>query len=516
MLVKNAAKMWAGRMTSGQGHCPAGDEPSPVAQNRTTLEIRGDDRPMEIHTVSSQLSRHGRDWAPSSGGIEWPGSRSVRKPSMSCSAFHSSQLTRRRFLSLSGLAMTSVATGIGAAGGKTAGKLPIEEAFDGAMTAFMSARGVPGGSLAVAAGGRLVFVSGYGFADRAARRPVEPESRFRIASISKPITAIAVLRLVEQGRLSLDARVVPLLKVEPFLPGGRKVDLFLDKITVRHLLQHTGGWDRDKTFDPMFRSRWIAERLGVACPAGNGDIIRFMFGRPLDFEPGTRYAYSNFGYCVLGRVIERVTGRGYEAFVRDEILAPIGVRHMRVGASLPAGRAPGEVQYYTPDDERAESVFATPPVKVPVPDGGFCLETMDAHGGWIASATDLVRVATALTLERPGALLKDETLRTMLAPPPAPVARRTDGSLQDWWYGCGWSVRPVKDGGVHSWHSGSLPGTFTLLVRRADGVTWAALFNQRSNDKRLPDDAIDSALHRAVDSVQEWPREDLFRTAASQ
>ncbi len=420
-------------------------------------------------------------------------------------------LTRRQFLTLGSLAVASLSTGARAAGRKPAAKLPLDEAFDDAMTTFMSARGVPGGALAVAVGGRLAFVSGYGFADRAARRAVEPDSLFRIASVSKPITAVAVLRLVEQGRLSLDSRVAPLLQVDPFVSGGRKPDPFLDKITVRHLLQHTGGWDREKTFDPMFRSRWIAGRLGVTSPPGTGDIVRFMFGRPLDFEPGTRYAYSNFGYGVLGRVIERATGRGYEAFVRDEILAPIGVRHMQIGASLPEKRAVGEVRYYTPDNEQAESVFGAPPAKVPLPDGGFCLETMDAHGGWIASATDLVRIATALEPGRPGALLKAETIRTMLAPPPAPAARRTDGTLQDWWYGCGWSVRPVRAGGVSSWHNGSLPGTFTLLVRRADGVTWAALFNQRSLDKKLPDDAIDAALHRAVDSVQEWPREDLFK-----
>lgn len=433
---------------------------------------------------------------------------------MSRSEIHPRSLTRRRFLTLGSLAVASLATGARAAGRKPAGKLPLDEAFDDAMTTFMSARGVPGGALAVAVGGRLAFVSGYGFADRAARRPVEPDSLFRIASISKPVTAVAVLRLVEQGRLSLESRVAPLLQVEPFLPGGRKPDPFLDKVTVRHLLQHTGGWDREKTFDPMFRSRWIADRLGVTSPPGTGDLVRFMFGRPLDFEPGARYAYSNFGYCVLGRVIERVTGRGYEAFVREEILAPIGARRMQIGTSIPERRAPGEVRYYTPDNEQAESVFGARPAKVPVPDGGFCLETMDAHGGWIASATDLVRIATALEPDRPGALLKAETIRTMLAPPPAPVARRVDGSLQDWWYACGWSIRPIRADGVSSWHNGSLPGTFTLLVRRSDGVTWAALFNQRSLDKKLPDGAIDAALHRAADSVQEWPREDLFKEPA--
>jgi N-acyl-D-amino-acid deacylase len=99
----------------------------------------------------------------------------------------------------------------------------------------------------------------------------------------------------------------------------------------------------------------------------------------------------------------------------------------------------------------------------------------------------------------------------MYAPPPAPVSRQADGSLEKSYYGCGWSVRPVgKEGKANYWHAGSLPGTSTLLVRRADGLSWAALFNQRSDNKQLPDDAIDSALHRAADNVEKWPEEDLF------
>lgn len=419
-------------------------------------------------------------------------------------------LNRRRFLALNSAAVAALVTNAGAAARKPATKRPIEEAFDDAMISFMNERGVPGGALAVAVERRLVYASGFGWANREARQRVEPDSLFRIASISKPFTAVTVMRLIEHGRLTLETRVLPLLQVEPFLPGGRKPDAFLEKITVRHLLQHTAGWDREKTFDPMFRSRWIAARLKVPSPPGTADIIRFMFGRPLDFEPGTRHAYSNFGYCVLGRVIERITGCDYEAFVRDEVLRPIGARRMRIGASLPEKRSVGEVRYYVPDDARGESVFGEHPLKVPVPDGAFCLETMDAHGGWIASAIDLVRFATALDPSRPTPLLKKETLEQMLAPPPAPVARRTDGTLQDWWYACGWAVRPIRDGAVSSWHDGSLPGTYTTLVRRWDGITWAALFNQRSNEKKLPDDAIHAALHCAADSVKEWPREDLF------
>jgi N-acyl-D-amino-acid deacylase len=237
-------------------------------------------------------------------------------------------------------------------------------------------------------------------------------------------------------------------------------------------------------------------------------IIEYMLGQPLQFDPGTRYAYANFDYCLLGRIIEKITGQTYETHVRKKILAPMGIKRMQIGATLDGKQADGEVRYYMAEDALAKNVFPPPPEKVPWPYGGFHLEAMDAHGGWIASAVDLARFAAALDSRAP---LKPDTLREMYAPPPPPVARAEDGKLEPGYYACGWMVRPRSGGKASCWHSGSLPGTATLLVRRWDGLSWAVLFNQRSEDKQLPDDAIDGALHRAADAVEKWPEYDLFR-----
>ena len=414
--------------------------------------------------------------------------------------------TRRAFLrACAASAVWASAPFVGGAERETAAAMTA--AFDREVGAFMSARKVPGGALAVVRNRRLVYARGYGWADRAAKTPVGPESLFRIASISKPFTSVAVLQLVEQGKLSLDTPAFGLLKL-----GGaatRPRDPRLERITIRHLLQHTGGWDRDQSFDPMFRAQIIAKAQGVASPPAAVDIIRYMLDQPLDFAPGTRHAYSNFGYCVLGRVLEQLSGLNYERCMHERVLAPIGINRMQVGASLRP--AEGEVRYYTPQDERGRSVFPGTAPTVPQPYGTFCLEAMDAHGGWIASATGLARFAAALDHPAHGPLLKPETLRTMYEPPPAPVSRQKDGRLEAAYYACGWMVRPVGAGGkANYWHTGSLPGTFTLLVRRWDGLSWAVLFNQRSADKNLPDGAIDSALHRAADAVKEWPDHDLF------
>ena len=436
-------------------------------------------------------------------------------------------VSRRQFLQATGaislLALTKPRSSAQpAAGGFLSEFFP----FDREIQKFMAARNVPGGALAVVKDRRLVYTRGYGMADRGNKTAVRPDSLFRIASISKPFTAVAVLKLVEDGKLNLDARVWDVLGLESWIPDGRKADVRWKQIAIRHLLHHTGGWDRDQSFDPMFRPREIAKTLGIGSPPGPRDVIRYMLGQALDFDPGTRYAYSNFGYCILGRVIEKVTGLAYGEFVQKNVLSPIGIKRMRLGASLAHKRADGEVRYYTPGNETTESVFGeslSPPPspngreskgegdRVPWPYGGFCLEAMDAHGGWIASAVDLARFAAAFHDSEHCPLLKPETIRSMDAPPEPPVSRNDDGSLKDHYYGCGWLVRPVgKDGKANYWHTGSLPGTFTLLVRRHDGVSWAVLFNQRSDDGKLPDGEIDPALHRAADAVHQWPKFDLF------
>ena len=199
---------------------------------------------------------------------------------------------------------------------------PVPEltALDEIMAGLLSDHEVPGASLAVSKDGRLIYARGFGWADSEHKEPVQPDSRFRIASISKPITAVAIFQLIEQGKLRLDDRVLDLLKLQPTETGDPR----LATVTVRQCLEHTGGWDRDNSFDPMFRSVLIARTLKQEPPAKPQDVIQYMLGIPLDFAPGERFAYSNFGYCLLGRVIEAVAGKPYDEHVRAALFGPSG------------------------------------------------------------------------------------------------------------------------------------------------------------------------------------------------
>ncbi len=386
---------------------------------------------------------------------------------------------------------------------------PVSElqGIDTLLSAFLRKHSVPGASVAVTDGGRLVYARGFGYADVAAREKVTPESLFRIASISKPITAVGIFRLIEEGKLSLDDKIFEVLGHYDPPKAEAKIDPRLAQITIRQLLQHSGGWDRDKSFDAMFRYVDFAKSLNALPPADQEAIIRNMMAQPLDFDPGSRQAYSNYGYCLLGRAIEKLSGTSYEAFSRQQILNPTGARTIAQGRTLPGLRQPGEVRYYTPS--RGLSVFAgSLGMTVPSCYGGWNLEAMDSHGAWIASCVDLARLAVSFDGDR--TLLKRSTLDLMLAKPEGGAALDAQGKQKASVYVAGLARRETPAGTAYS-HSGSLPGTSTLMMKRPDGRNWIVLFNARSSPgSDAFSRSIQPELDLLLDSIRIWPKHDLF------
>lgn len=377
------------------------------------------------------------------------------------------------------------------------GLQPIDEA----VQAFLHKWKIPGGAVAITKDGRLVYNRGFGFAHRKSHTLVQPTHQFRIASLSKPITSAAILLLVEQGRLRLDSRVFGADGILSDSSFGEIIDKRVAQITVRHLLEHSAGWDRDVSEDVMFDPVKIARIMRVHPPADNKSIIRYALSQPLDFSPGTHYAYSNVGYAVLGRVIEKLTGLTYEAFVQTHLLAPLGIHDMRIGNTLPDNSQGEEVEYYsTLSRNLAPSIFGNN-IWVPWAYGGFYLEAMDANGGWIASASDLVRFVVAVDgfATKPD-VLSPATLQLMVTPPPA----LNSG------YGLGWWVNAEG-----SWcHTGSLPGSSSLLERTRDGYTWAILLNRRSTHKDYFQE-LNALIRNNIKKVREWPAYDLFQLPAN-
>ena len=334
--------------------------------------------------------------------------------------------------------------------------LPGLETFDELMTGLLKKWDVPGAALAVAHRDKLLLARGYGLANKERAVAVGPTSLFRIGSLSKTITAVAVLQLVQAGRLGLDDKVLPLLgDMGP--RSDHVTDARVRDITVRHLLQHTGGFDRERSGDVVFmpRAAEAARRQGGPLPPDCPTILRDTLEHKLDFTPGERFAYSNVGFCILGRIVERVSGSPYESYAREHVLAPAGAARMRVGRTLQA--AEGEVRYY--DYRGAKEVKAMPGLGLtvaPQPYGAFALEAMDSYGGWIGAPVDYLRFILAIDGRRGPALLQAATLAEMNAQRQG-VARRRGIHRQRR------VLRPrdpdpARQDGANLFHTGSIPG----------------------------------------------------------
>jgi CubicO group peptidase (beta-lactamase class C family) len=323
---------------------------------------------------------------------------------------------------------------------------------------------IPGLSVAISRHGRIVYREAFGLADLEAGEPATPSHLFRIASVTKPITSTAIYTLIERGKVKLDDKV--------FAPDGwlrsycgDNPSAWLQEITVQHLLTHTsGGWPND-TNDPMFRDPSISQN----------DLISWVLAnQPPANAPGTQWAYSNFGYCLLGRVIEKASAMPYPEFVTQRVLLPSDVTEMRIAGNTRADRVNGEVAYYGPPDGRPY---------------GMNVARMDSHGGWIASATDLVKFVMHVDgFNDTESLLMPRTIQTMTSTVTASAGSR---------YASGWAVNTVPNW----WHIGSLPGTTAIVVRTANGLCWAALANARSPGS---DGAIDRMMWNLAKAVPAW------------
>lgn len=294
---------------------------------------------------------------------------------------------------------------------------PRFTAVDDAILAFMKEHKVGAATLAVGRRGKLLHERAFGFADKESTKPVTAAVRMRIASVSKPITAAALKSLVRDRRLKMADPVMKYLPAERY---PAPADARWKAITLAEVLEHKGGWDR-AAGDPMFQHKRILADLKLETLTPR-DVVKWMLTQPLQFNPGTKSVYSNFGYCLLGVVIEEVTGRPYDELVRDAVARPAGMTSLTLSSSDPKRRNADETWY----DFGAEGEK-------------FLIEPMAAHGGWVCTAGDLARF------------------------------------LDTFWI----SGEQRSNGRASYTFFGSLPGTISVAVQRPDGVNYALMINKR-------------------------------------
>jgi CubicO group peptidase (beta-lactamase class C family) len=328
---------------------------------------------------------------------------------------------------------------------------------------FLEKTGIPGLSVAFAQKGRIVHQEAFGYANRERKEKLTTTHSFRVASVSKPITAAIIFALIERGKLNVGDLV---FGAQGILRQFASVPDTVRSLSLHHLLTHSaGGWG-NRNNDPMFMHR----------TATHDELIPWTLQNlPLARLPGTGYEYSNFGYCLLGRVIEKVTGKSYVQAANDLLLNRAGITEMQLAGNTQDQRAKNEVWYYS---ERGEDPYS------------MNISRMDSHGGWLATPADIAKFASSVDGFRangPNAnILQRSTIDAMTKP------SKTNPS-----YANGWEVNSAPNW----WHFGTLPGTTSLVVRTASGMCWAASANARTKDSLA---LLDDTIWKMARSVTAW------------
>ena len=346
------------------------------------------------------------------------------------------------------------------------------ELISSKMKSYMDANQVPGAALAITKNGRLVYAAGFGHANKETGEEAGPTSLFRIASVSKPFTSVAVMKLIEAGKLKLSDKVFgpnSILGAQFPTPATNKK---IEQITVKHLLEHVSGLS-NANGDPMFMNTNL----------NHAQLISWMLNDPghkMTRDANTQFEYLNFGFCLLGRVIEKASGKSYEQFVKDSVLKPSGITDMAIGANSEAQHKPREVKYYPADSYTLN------------------VTRFDAHGGWVGSPIDLERFLVRVDgLPTKPDIISAGSHTTMTTDSKIPDSKGNDPN-----YAFGWGVSP-------QWHNGAMEGTTAFLAVMPNGYTYAVVANTRPANDGFAFN-LSSTLQAIVKGVSKWPGYDLF------
>jgi serine beta-lactamase-like protein LACTB len=298
------------------------------------------------------------------------------------------------------------------------------------------ARGIPGITMAVAVNGKIVYSEGYGLADLEQRVPVWPTTKFRIASISKPLTAVALMQLVETGKVDLDA---PIQKYVPSFPEKGVL------ITTRMVAGHLAGIRhyKDKEFEISRHYDSVTEGLKI------------FEDDPLVAPPGTKFSYSSYGFNLVSAVIEAASGENFLAYMQNHVFTPLGMPHTTADQNKQIVEE--RARFY----ELAKAGNAE---NAPYVDNSYKW----AGGGFLSTAEDLARFGSALL--RPG-FLKEESLKQLFSSQKTKAGEETG-------YGIGWGVGKTSSGKIFYAHSGgAVGGTSQLIMYPESGVVIAMINN---------------------------------------
>ena len=340
-------------------------------------------------------------------------------------------------------------------------QLPELAGLDRKIEQYMRKWQFKGASLAITRGDSLLYAKGYGWADEEKEIKMEPGHILRMASVSKLITATGIMVLQDRGLLNIKDTVfgpAGILRDSLFI--GTIKDRNYHKITVEHLLRHQGGFYRD----PVFSSRDVKHQMGLDRVPEREDFYRLVLSRRLRFMPGEWQSYSNFGYILLSEIIEEVSGRPYEDFIKEEVLAPAGCYDMHIAGSYYDDRRDNEVRYYTHEgDGKYIEEYTDSGIMVERCYGGNNIPLLSGAGAWCGSPIEIARLVACIdgTPQIPD-IISSESFALM--------TEYFDTET----FSLGWNDTCPSKG----WsRSGTLSGTCALVRHYPDGECWIMITN---------------------------------------
>jgi CubicO group peptidase (beta-lactamase class C family) len=316
---------------------------------------------------------------------------------------------------------------------------------------------------------------------------------FRVASVSKLLTAVAVMHLEETGQLS----------TQDFVFGEDGIlndSLFLDyrdkkikKVTVEHLLRHTSGFSNPHG-DAAFNMELVAQFLDKPLPLSMDDMVLYASKNRLRAVPGGRFNYSNLGYIVLSKVIEKVSGIPYETYIKDSILASIGCYDIHLANNYSDGFRENEVTYYEVKEAEPVPAYDGSDTLVMKSLGGNDVHGLYGAGGWVASPVELLKLVSAIN--------KCPVREDFLTPESIDFMTPYGKNAKP----AGWASSSAK-----FWlRSGSMSGTSALIKANKDGYSWVFISNSSSWNGPGLARQMNREITQALRKVKKWPETDYF------
>lgn len=336
--------------------------------------------------------------------------------------------------------------------------------MDSLIRRYLTRWELNGAQIAISRNDSLIYAKGFGWADKEKGIEMQPSHLMRIASVSKLVTAVGIMKLQEMHKVKMNEKV---FGPQGILNDTLFTNVIKDKryydITVEQLLRHKAGFT-NYAGDPMFSTRYIMMQNHLTTPPDHQTLMRILLKRRLGYTPGTMKYYSNVGYTLLSMIIEKRSGLSYEQFMQKYVLQPAGCFDFHIAGNYYKDRRPNEVKYYMHQGSQPVYEYNNSGRMVEKCYGENDIPQLAGAGAWCASSAELSRLIASIDgLSEVKDILSKQSVTFMTT------------EMPNYDFSIGWNYTPNKN---RPWiRTGSLSGTSAIILKYPDNECWILITN---------------------------------------